>query len=79
MSLQLLFIFPAFYSIFKAFAFVVGKKIPYICIVFKLLVNFCLAVFLVLEYLIICRNRLCIGFAVKIFVKFWSVNNKLPT
>lgn len=72
MSRQLFFIFPALNSLVKALAPIIGKEIPYICIVFKLLVNFCLTVFLFFKYPIIRSNRIGISFtriAFKPFLK----------
>lgn len=76
MSRQLLFIFPALNSLVKALAPIIGKEIPYICIVFKLLVNFCLTVFLFFKYPIIRSNRIGVSFARIAFKLFLKCNIK---
>lgn len=76
MSRQLFFIFPTLNSLVKALALIIGKEIPYICIVFKLLVNFCLTAFLFFKYPIIRSNRIGVSFARIAFKPFLKCNIK---
>ena len=76
MSRQLLFIFPTLNSLVKAIALIIGKEIPYICIVFKLLVNFCLTAFLFFKYPIIRSNRIGVSFSRIAFKPFLKCNIK---
>ena len=74
MPFNALFVFPALYGIGQRSTFIVVEKIPYISIIFKLLIYVLFSGFLCALYFFICSYRICICLSAVGFKPFLKSN-----